>query len=75
MTFKKAVEDFVNIYNRFSDYWQMQLCWASYVTALRCNNIITEHQCQNWGNPCTPETFKRWCNKWYGLRSNYECVD
>ena len=69
MTFKKAVEDFVNIHFRFTDYWQMQLSWSIYVDFLAKNNDITERQCQNWRNPCTPETFKRWCNKWYGLRS------
>ena len=30
-------------------------------------HMITERQRQNWGNPCTPETFKKWNNKWYGL--------
>ena len=69
MTFQNAVKDFVNTHNRFSDYWQMQLSWVMYVTALRSSNSITQYQSENWGNPCTPETFKKWSNKWYGLRS------
>ena len=69
MTFQKAVEDFVNCHNRFSDYWFMQECWSSYTDYLAKDGQITEKQRCNWGNPCTPETFKRWSNKWYGLRS------
>lgn len=73
MTFQNAVKDFVNIHFRFTDYWQMQLSWSIYVDFLAKNNDITERQRCSWGNPCTPETFKRWCNKWYGLRSS-ECT-
>ena len=67
MTFKEAVTDFVNIHNRFSDYWFMQECWECYKDSLARDNRITERQRYNWDNPCTPETFKRWNNKWYGL--------
>ena len=67
MTFKKAVEDFVNIHNRFTDYWSMQFAWSCFTDYLARDGQITEKQRCNWGNPCTPETFKRWNNKWYGL--------
>lgn len=67
MTFKKAVETFAKIHNRFSDYWFMQECWEMYKDSLaRCKEITEKQRC-NWGNPCTLETFKRWSNKWYGL--------
>ena len=67
MTFKKAVEDFAKQYNPFNDYWEMQLAWVSYLDYLLVTETITKHQRENWVNPCTPETFKRWNNKWYGL--------
>lgn len=72
MTFKEAVTDFVNIHNQFSDYWFMQECWECYKDSLARDNRITERQRCNWDNPCTPQTFKSWSKKWYGLRSNYD---
>ena len=69
MTFKEAVTDFVNIHNQFSDYWFMQECWECYKYSLARDNRITEKQRCNWDNPCTPQTFKSWSKKWYGLRS------
>ena len=69
MTKNEAVREFVNMYNRFSDYYSMQLAWTCYTNCLAMDKLITEKQRSNWSNPCTPETFKRWSNKWYGLRS------
>ena len=71
MTFKEAEKDFVENHFRFTDYWQMQLSWSIYTDYLAKNNRITERQRCNWDNPCTPQTFKSWSKKWYGLRSNY----
>ena len=67
MTFKKAVEDFVSRSNGFNNYGEMQLSWSAFTDSLARDKQITEKQRCNWGNPCTPETFKRWNNKWYGL--------
>ena len=67
MTFKQAVECFANYNEPFEDYWSMQQAWAFYVDNLCRQGSITIKQSNNWGNPCTPETFKRWSNKWYGL--------
>ena len=67
MTFKKAVETFASIHNGFSNYCAMQLAWSCFTDCLAKDGQITEKQRCNWGNPCTPETFKRWNNKWYGL--------
>ena len=67
MTFKKAVETFASIHNGFSDYWSMQFAWSCFTDGLCKDRVITQKQWQNWGNPCTPDTFKRWNNKWYGL--------
>lgn len=66
-----AIQGFVNNNERFSDYWSMQLAWTCHMDWLFSEHMITERQRQNWSNPCTPETFKRWSNKWYGLRSSY----
>ena len=68
MTFQNAVKDFVENSFRFTDYWQMQLSWSIYVDDLSRKKQITERQRNNWGNPCTPDTFKKWSNKYYGLR-------
>ena len=69
MTFQNAVRDFVNSSPCFTDYWSMQLAWSCFTDNLAMDNQITERQRCNWSNPCTPETFKKWSNKWYGLRS------
>ena len=68
MTFQNAIRDFVNLSSRFSDYWSMQFAWSCYVDGLAKDKQITEKQYSTWSNPCTPETFERWSNKWYGLR-------
>lgn len=64
-----AIQGFVFDNKPFTDYWSMQLAWTCHMDWLFSENMITERQRQNWGNPCTPETFERWCKKWYGLRS------
>lgn len=73
MNKQDAIQGFVNDNKRFPDYWSMQLAWTCHLDWLFSEYMITEHQRQNWGNPCTPETFKKWSNKWYGLRSS-ECT-
>ena len=67
MTFKDAVRCFAEQNEPFGDYWSMQQAWGFYVDILCRQGSITIKQSNNWGNPCTPETFKRWNNKWYGL--------
>ena len=70
MTFKQAVEWFAREHTPYGDYWSMQLDWSCFVDYLQRDGQITERQRQNWGNPCTPETFKRFNRKWYGLTHN-----
>lgn len=65
MTFREAVKCFVNYNDPFSDYWSMQLKWEMYVDTLCRSGAITIKQSNKWGNPCTPETFKRFNNKFY----------
>lgn len=72
MTFKDAVKQFAEENEPFGDYWSMQFAWSCFTDYLARDRQITERQRCNWDNPCTPETFKRWSNKWYGLRSNYD---
>lgn len=67
MTFKDAVKDFMTINKPFGDYWSMQSAWACYTDALCKDGVITSRQWERWDNPCTPETFKRFNQKWYGL--------
>lgn len=71
MTLKKidVIKNFVKDHDRFSDYWSMQFAWQVYIDTLCKCHAITQRQYETWGNPCTPETFKRWSNRWYGLRS------
>lgn len=67
MTFKQAVDDFARENKPFGDYWSMQLAWTSYVDYLNREGIIKDWQRQNWSNPCTPETFKKFNRKYYGV--------
>jgi hypothetical protein len=38
----------------------MQLDWEAFVDGLVSDGTVTDRQAGNWGNPCTPETFKSW---------------
>lgn len=67
MTFRDAVRDFKSS-GSWDDYWAMQQDWEVYVDELARDGSISERQRDTWGNPCTPETFKRW-NK---IKSNLE---
>ena len=67
MTKTQAVEYFVSVNKPFHDYWAMMLAWEQFIDDLKMSDSITERQRDNWENPCTPETFKRFNNKWYGL--------
>lgn len=62
-----AIKYFVSVNSRFSDYWSMQEAWSDFVDAMASNGDITERQRMIWGNPCTPETFKRWNNRNFGV--------
>ena len=66
MTFKQAVTQFMSYGVRYSDYWELKFDWSCYKDCLARDNQITERQRTNWGNPCTPETFKRFMQKWFG---------
>ena len=67
MTFREAVRNFANFYGPYKDYWSMQQEWEFYKDSLcRCGSI-TIKQYNKWSNPCTPETFKDFNHKWYGL--------
>lgn len=66
MTFKEAIKTFTEQNEPFNDYWEMQLQWATWIDLLCKNKVITQRQYNNWGNPCTPETFKRFNRKFKG---------
>lgn len=67
MTFKDVVKYFAEVNKPFHDYWSMQLAWTQFIDDLKMSDAITEKQRNNWDKPCTPETFKRFNQKWYGL--------
>lgn len=62
-TFRNAVNAFRGESGRFNDYWEMQQAWEAFKDGLARNGEITQRQSDNWGNPCTPETFARWNGK------------
>lgn len=66
MTKAQAVNYFTEVNKPFSDYWSMQLAWTQHIDDLKMSDAITEKQRDNWGNPCTPETFKRFNKKFKG---------
>lgn len=59
MTKQEAVKYFVEVNEPFSNYWSMQLAWTQFIDDLKMSDAITEKQRDNSGNPCTPETFKK----------------
>ncbi|MBO7731886.1 MAG: hypothetical protein J6S67_05020 [Methanobrevibacter sp.] len=59
MTFKQAKRDFINVSDSFNDYWEMQFAWSCYIDGLNRDGQITDKQLNNWGNPCTVRSFKR----------------
>ena len=59
-TFRSAVDTFKSEYGRFNDYWEMQQAWEAFKDGLARDGEITQKQFDNWGNPCTPETFNKW---------------
>lgn len=73
MTFKNAVKLFVKENEPFSDYWAMQLQWSTWTDLLCKQGTITSRQFHIWGNPCTPETFKRFNKKFKGGASRRGC--
>lgn len=61
MTFRDAVNEFKSMYgNSFGNYWEMQEAWMMYVDDLVRDGQVGQRQAYNWGNPCTPKTFRRW---------------
>lgn len=59
LSFREAVKDFKSA-GKWSDYWEMQQDWEAYKDGLERDGVITEKSRSSWGNPCTPESFKRW---------------
>ena len=59
LTFRQAVQDF-KAAGQWTDYYEMQQDWESYKDGLERDGMISEKTRSTWGNPCTPETFKRW---------------
>lgn len=62
----EAISNFLNWNSPFSDYWSMQLAWEIYKDNLNREGTITMKQFNNWDNPCTPETFKRFNKRFKG---------
>ena len=63
MTYKEAKEMFIEISRPFNDYYEMQLAWSCFVDGLCRDRTITLRQYNNWSNPCTIKTFKRFNDK------------
>ena len=59
MTFRQAVQDF-KAAGQWNDYYEMQQDWAAYTDGLERDGVIPEKTRSTWGNPCTPEGFKKW---------------
>lgn len=68
MTFKEAVKGFIENNEPFNNYWALQLSWSAFTDSLARDNQITEKQRCNWGNPCTPENFKRFNKKFQSAK-------
>lgn len=66
MTKQEVVKYFAETNKPFNDYWEMQLAWTQFIDNLKMSDAITEKQRNNWGNPCTPETFKNFNKKFKG---------
>lgn len=66
MTKRNAIKDFLSLHFPFNDYWCMQYAWNCFIDGLCKDKVITQKQFQNWGNPCTPETFKKFNKKFKG---------
>ena len=66
MTKAEAVKYFCETNKPFHDYQNMQLAWSQFVDDLKMSDVITDKQRDNWGNPCTPKTFKRFNQKFTG---------
>lgn len=50
----------------FQTYWHLAFSWSKYVKDLQKKGLITERQAHNWGNPCTPTSFKVFNTKFLG---------
>ena len=59
LSFRDAVKDFKSA-GKWNDYYEMQQDWEAYKDGLERDGVITEKSRSTWGNPCTPESFKRW---------------
>ena len=71
MTYKQAVDRFVEMCNPFNDYWSMQLAWSTYVDGLCKDRDITQRQYERWCTPCTPETFKKFNHKFWDSKYDW----
>ena len=59
LTFRQAVQDFKTA-GQWNDYYEMQQDWEAYKDGLERDGMIREKTRSTWGNPCTPEGFKKW---------------
>lgn len=59
LTFRQAVQDF-KAAGQWNDYYEMQQDWEAYKDGLERDGVISEKTRSTWGNPCTPEGFKKW---------------
>lgn len=63
MTYKEAIEMFIEVSRPYNDYYEMQLAWSCFVDGLCRDKTITLHQYNNWSTPCTVKSFQRFNNK------------
>jgi len=66
MTRPQGIQQFLKNNRQFGDYWEMQLAWTLFMDCLYLQRVITQRQRDIWGNPCTPETFKKFNSKFRG---------
>lgn len=66
LTFRQAVQDF-KAAGQWNDYYEMQQDWEAYKDGLERDGVISEKTRSTWGNPCTPEGFKRWIDNSYTM--------
>lgn len=51
MTYKEAVEMFIEHSRPCNDYYEMQFAWSCFVDCLCKDKTITLHQYNNWSTP------------------------
>ena len=66
MNKKQTIRYFLDNFPPFSDFWSMQFQWTVVVDDLIKDKEVNPNRAKNWGNPCIPETFKKFNQRFKG---------